>query len=73
MGWLDRGERGFSFIGKTMTQGVSPMEDNEKKEIEEKSKENKGEPLPYCTNAPSAEHSRGTSEEEPCDDARGKR
>jgi hypothetical protein len=70
MGCLDRRERGFSFNGKKLTQGVSPMEDKEKKEVEEKSEQKKGEPLPYCTNAPSAEHSRGTSEEEPCDDAR---
>ena len=46
------------------------MEDKEKKELEEKSIKKKGEPLPFCTDAPSAEHSRGTSEEEPCDDGR---
>jgi hypothetical protein len=46
------------------------MEDKGKKELGEKASEKKGEPLPYCTNAPSAEHSRGASEEEPCDDAR---
>jgi hypothetical protein len=46
------------------------MEDKEKKEVEEKSKQHKGEPLSYCTNAPSAEHARGTSDDEPCDDSR---
>ena len=70
MGWLDRRKGGLSFSGKTLTQGVSPMEDKEKEEPEEKSSKKKGEPLPYCTNAPSPEHSRGTSDDEPCDDSR---
>jgi len=26
--------------------------------------------LPYCTTAPSAEHSRASDDDEPCDDAR---
>lgn len=46
------------------------MEDKEKKESEEKSKDKKGEPLPFCTTAPSPEHSRGDSDDEPCDDSR---
>ena len=57
-------------MDKNATQGVRLMEDKDKKDLGEKTAENKGEPLPYCTNAPSAEHSRGTLEEEPCDDAR---
>ena len=28
------------------------------------------EPLPLCTTAPSAEHARGSEEDEPCDDGR---
>ena len=37
-----------------------------------KKKKKKGQawPLPYCTTAPFAEHSRGADEDEPCDDAR---
>ena len=46
------------------------MEDKEKKESEEKAKKKQGESLPFCTNAPSPEHSRGDSEDEPCDDSR---
>jgi hypothetical protein len=47
-------------------------EEKEKKvkgtEVEKQGKP--GEPLPFCTTAPSAEHARGDVEEEPCDDAR---
>jgi len=46
------------------------MEDKEKKDLEEESRKKKGEPLPFCTNAPSAEHSRSDSDDEPCDDSR---
>jgi len=46
------------------------MEAEEKKNQGKKTSEKKVEALPFCTNAPSAEHSRGTSEEEPCDDGR---
>jgi len=46
------------------------MEDKEKKELEEKSEKKRNDPLPFCTNAPSPEHSRGTSDDEPCDDSR---
>jgi hypothetical protein len=70
MGRLDRKERVFSVNNKNLTQEVSPMEDKEKEESEEKSRKKKGEPLPFCTNAPSPEHSRGTSDDEPCDDSR---
>ena len=42
----------------------------ENKESEEKSKEKQGEPLPFCTTAPDAEHARGDSDDEPCDDSR---
>jgi hypothetical protein len=46
------------------------MEAKEVKELEEKSKKKQTEPLPFCTNAPSPEHSRGDSDDEPCDDSR---
>jgi hypothetical protein len=46
------------------------MEEKEKKELEEAGKKKQPEPLPFCTNAPSAEHGRGTSDDEPCDDSR---
>ncbi len=57
-------------MGKNVTQGVSPMEDKEEKDLGKITSEKKGEPLPFCTNAPSAEHSRGALEDEPCDDGR---
>jgi hypothetical protein len=42
-----------------------------KKETETQVKKKKAkEPLPFCTAAPSVEHSRGTSDDEPCDDSR---
>jgi hypothetical protein len=46
------------------------MEEKEKKDLEEKSKKKPAEPLPFCTNAPSPEHSRGLNDDEPCDDSR---
>ncbi len=50
------------------------MEDKEKKELqEEKEREKKkqlNEQLPACTTAPSAEHARGSDDDEPCDDGR---
>ena len=55
---------------RKLNQGVRAMEDKEKKDLGEKGPEQRGEPIPFCTNAPSAEHSRGNLEEEPCDDAR---
>jgi hypothetical protein len=67
---LDRKERVFSFNSKNATQGVGAMEDKEKKESEEETKKPKGKPLPFCTNAPSPEHTRSDSEDEPCDDSR---
>ena len=70
MGCLDRRERIFSFKDKNLTQGVSPMEEEEKKELEEKSEKKRNDPLPFCTNAPSPEHSRGMNDDEPCDDSR---
>ena len=48
------------------------MEDEKKKEeaqVESKPEEK----LPFCTSAPSAEHSRGSDEDEPCDDYRGEK
>jgi hypothetical protein len=43
----------------------------EKKEDEQlEKKKKKEEELPFCTTAPSAEHARGTDEDEPCDDFR---
>jgi hypothetical protein len=70
MGYLDTRERLFSFRDKNETQGVSPMEDKEKKDLEEKSEKKRAEPLPFCTNAPSPEHARGMNDDEPCDDSR---
>jgi hypothetical protein len=35
-----------------------------------KSKKKIEEALPFCTNAPSAEHSRAYAEDAPCDDSR---
>jgi len=48
------------------------MTDEERKDVKDDSKKKKktDEPLPFCTTAPSAEHSRGQDEEEPCDDYR---
>ena len=45
------------------------------KQEKENSEENKDqkkaeEDLPFCTTAPSAEHARSKSEDEPCDDGR---
>jgi len=40
----------------------------EKKDEQEKKKQVK---LPFCTAAPSPEHSRSDSDDEPCDDSRG--
>ena len=42
------------------------------KQNEDKKKKKKKEqvPLPFCTTAPAAEHTRGYEEEEPCDDGR---
>ena len=44
-------------------------EKNVDKETQKKKKK-KEEKLPFCTTAPSAEHSRGTEDDEPCDDYR---
>ena len=47
------------------------MTDEESKEIkDDNKKKKKKDGLPFCTTAPSAEHSRGNDEEEPCDDFR---
>ena len=49
------------------------MEEKEEKKQEEQVKKKKGkgdEELPFCTTAPSAEHSRADEEDEPCDDFR---
>jgi hypothetical protein len=48
------------------------MTDEERKDTkdERKKKKKTEESLPFCTTAPSAEHSRGQDEEEPCDDYR---
>jgi hypothetical protein len=50
------------------------MDDKEIKKKEEKDKKNKkkktGKSLPVCTTAPSAEHARAESGDEPCDDDR---
>lgn len=49
------------------------MEKQEEEKVEEQVKKKKKkteEELPFCTNAPSAEHARGSDEDEPCDDYR---
>ena len=49
------------------------MEEKKREELEEQDKGKKKkveEKLPYCTTAPSAEHTRADDESEPCDDAR---
>ncbi len=45
-------------------------EEEIKEQSEKKKKKTEDEELPFCTTAPSAEHSRGDQEEEPCDDFR---
>ena len=39
-------------------------------DLSEKENKQKDDALPFCTTAASAEHARGESEDEPCDDAR---
>ena len=47
------------------------MDDKEINKTEVKDNKNKTKkPLPFCTTAPSAEHSRAESDDEPCDDDR---
>ncbi len=47
------------------------MEDQKETVSAEKTEEEKAEEkLPFCTTAPSAEHSRGADEDEPCEDFR---
>ncbi len=46
-----------------------PKEKKEEEQVEKKKKK-ADEELPFCTTAPSAEHARGTDEDEPCDDFR---
>jgi hypothetical protein len=49
------------------------MEEKEEKKEEEqveKKKKKADEELPFCTTAPSAEHSRADEEDDPCDDFR---
>jgi hypothetical protein len=45
------------------------MEEQEMKNQEQEKK--KEEKLPFCTNAPSPEHARAETDDEPCDDSRG--
>ena len=45
------------------------MED-QKEEVKDPKDLKKGNPLPSCTTAPSAEHARTGHEDEPCDDGR---
>lgn len=46
------------------------MEEKEEKKEEKQVKKKKEDELPFCTTAPSAEHSRADEEDEPCDDFR---
>ena len=41
-----------------------------KEEKQVKKKKEKEDELPFCTTAPSAEHSRADEEDDPCDDFR---
>ena len=50
---------------------MAKKQNDKKKEKDKKKKKRKQEvPLPFCTTAPAAEHTRGYEEEEPCDDGR---
>jgi len=52
-------------------KGDNPMDDPKKEEPEVQTKKKKTkDPLPSCTTAPSAEHARAASDDEPCDDSR---
>jgi hypothetical protein len=57
-----------------MVKGDQKMEDKEKEELQAEKKGRKkkrpDEELPACTTAPSAEHSRASDDDEPCDDGR---
>ncbi|MBW1997364.1 MAG: hypothetical protein JRJ29_05280 [Deltaproteobacteria bacterium] len=49
------------------------MEDKEETKEKDKARKKKKDtidPLPYCRNAPSAEHARAEHDDEPCDDSR---
>lgn len=50
---------------------MTEKELEEKKRPPKKQKKRDAEDLPYCTNAPSAEHARANGADEPCDDGRG--
>ncbi|MBW2064211.1 MAG: hypothetical protein JRJ03_04675 [Deltaproteobacteria bacterium] len=45
-------------------------EAKERAKAEKKKKKDPIDPLPYCRNAPSAEHARAELDDEPCDDFR---
>jgi hypothetical protein len=51
-----------------MTEDSKENAPNQTREEEKKKKPEEG--MPFCTQAPSAEHGRGTEGEEPCDDGR---
>jgi len=52
-------------------KGDNSMDDPKKEEPEVQTKKKKiKDPLPSCTSAPSAEHARADSDDEPCDDSR---
>jgi hypothetical protein len=57
-----------------MAGGTRIMDDKKIKETEEKDEKKKKKkakkPLPFCTTAPSAEHTRAEAKDEPCDDDR---
>ncbi len=46
------------------------MEEEKEKEEEKQKEKKQEEDLPFCTTAASAEHARGSDEEEPCYDYR---
>jgi hypothetical protein len=65
--------KGFMTQGtrRKMTMGGLAVKDKSKEETEIQVKKKKAKkPLPFCTTAPSAEHARADSDDEPCDDSR---
>jgi hypothetical protein len=63
----------FSGFNWQRGKGVGDMTEEENKQEQTEAqddKKEKDEGLPFCTTAPSAEHSRGPEEDDPCDDGR---
>jgi hypothetical protein len=54
----------------TKEKAIMDEQEEKKEEEQVEKKKKKEEELPFCTTAPSAEHSRSDEEDEPCDDFR---